>query len=144
VWVGMSRKSEREVGSTASRSADQIRERSRGRSENRLEKRAEPEVVAQSVGTESRSLRETSVRELAGDLRLPRDVILGDALISFVGRNGVTVENYRGILLYERELVKLSARNCRIVIRGKNLRIDYYTNEQMHISGQIRCMEFEG
>ena len=137
MWVGMSRKSGREVGSTASRSADQIRERSRGRSENRLEKRAEPEVVAQSVGAESRSLRETSVREIAGDLRLPRDVILGDALISFVGRNGVTVENYRGF-------VKLSARNCRIVIRGKNLRIDYYTNEQMHISGQIRCMEFEG
>lgn len=96
----------------------------------------------QSVGAES--IRERAGRELAGDLRLPRDVILGDALISFVGRNGVTVENYRGILLYERDLVKLSARNCRIVIRGKNLRIDYYTNEQMHISGQIGCMEFEG
>lgn len=87
---------------------------------------------------------ETTVRNLAGDLNLPRDVVLGDALISFIGRCGVTVENYRGILLYERELVKLSARNCRIVIRGKNLRIDYYTSEQMHISGQIVCMEFEG
>ncbi|WP_432628494.1 YabP/YqfC family sporulation protein [Brotaphodocola sp.] len=90
------------------------------------------------------SILETTVRNLAGDLNLPRDVVLGDALISFIGRCGVTVENYRGILLYERELVKLSARNCRIVIRGKNLRIDYYTSEQMHISGQIVCMEFEG
>lgn len=100
------------------------------------------EKSERSVKTER--IRETMVRELAGDLHLPRDVILGDALISFVGRNGVTVENYRGILLYERELVKLSARNCRIVIRGKNLRIDFYTGEQMHISGQIVCMEFEG
>lgn len=88
-------------------------------------------------------MKKINVRNFSEDLRLPKDVVFGDALISFVGRNGVTVENYRGILLYERELVKLSARNCRIVIHGKNLMIDYYTNEQMHISGQIAGMQFE-
>lgn len=43
----------------------------------------------------------------------PRDVILGDVLISFVGRSQVNVENYRSILIYTDTLIKLQARNCR-------------------------------
>lgn len=113
------------------------------KSEEKSGERAKKRSDKSERAVKAESILGTTVRNLAGDLNLPRDVVLGDALISFIGRCGVTVENYRGILLYERELVKLSARNCRIVIRGKNLRIDYYTSEQMHISGQIVCMEFE-
>ena len=40
-------------------------------------------------------------------LGLPRDVILGDVLVSFVGRGQVNVENYRSILIYTDTLVKL-------------------------------------
>ena len=32
-------------------------------------------------------------------LGLPRDVLLGDVLVSFVGRREVCIENYRSILL---------------------------------------------
>ena len=39
-------------------------------------------------------------------LGLPRDVILGDVLISFVGRSQVNVENYRSILIYTDTLIK--------------------------------------
>lgn len=35
-------------------------------------------------------------------LKLPGDVMLGEILLSFSGRYCVTVENYRGILLFER------------------------------------------
>ena len=40
-------------------------------------------------------------------LGLPRDVILGDVLVSFVGRREVCIENYRSILMYTDTLVKL-------------------------------------
>ena len=76
-------------------------------------------------------------------LGLPRDVIPGDVLISFVGRSQVNVENYRSIRLATDPLMKLPARTCRVVIHGARLKIDYYTAEEMKITGQIGSLEFE-
>ena len=60
------------------------------------------------------------------ELKLSRDVILGEVLISFVGRYSVTIENYRGILIYDDSTVKLQAKNCKLQIYGRRLHIDYY------------------
>ena len=76
-------------------------------------------------------------------LGLPRDVILGDVLISFVGRSQVNVENYRSILIYTDTLIKLQARNLKGVIHVARLKIDYYTAEEMKITGQVGSLEFE-
>jgi sporulation protein YqfC len=76
-------------------------------------------------------------------LGLPRDVMLGDVLVSFVGRRQVNIENYRSILLYTDTLLKLQGRNCRVLIRGTGLTIDYYTSEEMKVTGTIGSMEFE-
>ncbi len=58
-------------------------------------------------------------------------------------KSQVNVENYRSILLYTDTLVKLQARNYKVLIRGSRLRIDYYTPEEMKITGQIGSLEFE-
>lgn len=76
-------------------------------------------------------------------LGLPRDVLLGDVLVSFVGRREVWIENYRSILLYTETLVKVQARTCKVVIHGARLKIEYYTSEEMKITGQIQALEFE-
>lgn len=76
-------------------------------------------------------------------LGLPRDVVLGDVLVSLIGRGQVNVENYRSILIYTDTLVKLQARNCKVLVHGSRLRIDYYTSEEMQITGQIGSLEFE-
>lgn len=74
--------------------------------------------------------------------KLPRDVVLGEVLISFVGRCSVTIENYRGILIYDDSTVKLQAKNCKLQICGRRLHIDYYNHEEMRITGQILRLEF--
>lgn len=76
-------------------------------------------------------------------LGLPRDVLLGDVLVSFIGRREMWVENYRSILLYTDTLVKVQARTCKVVVRGTRLKIEYYTSETMKITGQIQSLEFE-
>ena len=78
----------------------------------------------------------------ADNLKLPKDVVLGEVLISFVGRTSVVVENYRGILIYADQTVKLQARNCKLQFRGKRLHIEYYNHDEMKISGLIQSMEF--
>lgn len=77
-------------------------------------------------------------------LKLPKDVALGEVLVSFVGRHCVVIENYRSIILYTDTLVKLQAKSCRVHIGGSRLVIEYYTNDEMKIVGQIRTLEFEG
>lgn len=76
-------------------------------------------------------------------LKLPKDVMLGEILVSFVGRHAVTIENYRSIILYTDTLVKLQGKNCRLIITGTRLNIDYYTDEEMKLTGQIKSVEFE-
>lgn len=76
-------------------------------------------------------------------LKLPKDVVLGEVLISFVGRYSVTIENYRGILIYDDKTVKLQAKHCKLQIQGKRLHIDYYNHDEMKITGQIQSLDFE-
>lgn len=78
----------------------------------------------------------------ADGLKMPRDVVLGEILISFVGRTSVTIENYRGILIYDDSTVKLQGKRCKLIIKGKRLHIDYYNSEEMKITGYIQSMEF--
>jgi sporulation protein YqfC len=87
-------------------------------------------------------LEETKNKAVSA-LKLPKDVILGEVLVSFLGRHSVVVENYRSIILYTDSMIKLQAKNCRINICGSRLMIEYYTNEEMKINGFIKSLEFE-
>lgn len=77
-------------------------------------------------------------------LNLPKDALLGEVLLSFVGHRAVLIENYRKILLYTDTLIRLQARNSKVEIEGKRLQIEYYTNEEMKITGLIKTVTFHG
>ena len=76
-------------------------------------------------------------------LELPKDLVYGAILITATGRRELLVENYRGILEYTTECIRLQAKDCRVAISGKSLNIQYYTNEEMKISGIINCIQYE-
>ena len=86
---------------------------------------------------------EESKTKAASALKLPKDVVLGEVLVSFLGRHSVVIENYRSIILYTDSFIKLQAKNCRVNICGSRLVIEYYTNEEMKINGHIKSLEFE-
>ncbi|MCD7864441.1 MAG: YabP/YqfC family sporulation protein [Clostridiales bacterium] len=74
--------------------------------------------------------------------KLPKDLILGDSIVTITGRSDMTVENYRGILLYEDSQIRLSLKHGQIQISGTALNIEYYTNDDMKISGRIDKLEY--
>ena len=84
-----------------------------------------------------------SKKAAIASMGLPRDVLLGEVLVSFVGRQEVNIANYRSILIYTDCLVKLQAKTCKLVIRGSRLRIAYYSPQEMRVTGCIGAMEFE-
>ena len=88
--------------------------------------------------------KKSKIREqVIEQLELPRDFLLGDALVTITGRKELLIENYRGILIYEDSFIKIQAKNCRILITGTHLSIDYYTNEEMKISGFFEQIQYE-
>ena len=75
-------------------------------------------------------------------LKLPRDSVLGDSIITATGNTEILIANYKGILQYSDELILLQGKNRKIELKGKRLNIVYYTNEDMKISGMIESICF--
>ena len=76
-------------------------------------------------------------------LKLPKDLMLGAAIVTVTGRREVLISNYKGILEYEDSFIRVQTKNCRILISGSHLAIDYYTNEEMKITGFIESIGYE-
>jgi len=87
----------------------------------------------------SHKIREQVIEQL----ELPKDFLLGEAIVTVTGRRELLIENYKGILNYEDSFIKIQAKNCRVIIIGRHLSIDYYTNEEMKISGFFEQIQYE-
>jgi len=75
-------------------------------------------------------------------LKFPKDICMGAMKVTLTGNNDVWIENYRGILEYSDKLILLQGKTCQVCFEGTGLSIDYYTNEDMKISGCIACVKY--
>ena len=78
--------------------------------------------------------------QLADALKLPRDMVLGESILTMTGNHELWIENYKGIIEYTPKSIILQAKTGQISICGCGLAIDYYTSEDMKIVGEIRCV----
>lgn len=79
---------------------------------------------------------------LVESLKLPKDICMGAMKVTLTGNREAWIENYRGILEYTEEQILLQGKTCQVCFEGARLSIDYYTNEDMKISGCIACVRF--
>lgn len=70
-------------------------------------------------------------------LKLPKDLMFGAVVLTVTGQCEAYVENYRGIIEYTKERIRLQTKTCQLEIQGANLHIAYYTNDEMKITGRI-------
>lgn len=75
-------------------------------------------------------------------LKLPKDSVLGDSIVTLTGNREAFVENYKGIIEYTECRILLQGKNCKIEICGKRLCIVYYTNEDMKICGWMESVRY--
>ncbi len=81
--------------------------------------------------------------KMVQNLELPKDLMLGAAIVTVTGRREALIENYKGILNLEESFIKVQTKNCRITITGLQLSVEYYTNEEMKITGLIDSIQYE-
>ena len=75
-------------------------------------------------------------------LKLPKDICMGALKVTMTGNREAWIENYRGILEYTEQMILLQGKTCQVCFEGTGLSIDYYTNEDMKISGCISCVRY--
>ncbi|ROR29327.1 sporulation protein YqfC [Mobilisporobacter senegalensis] len=86
--------------------------------------------------------KENYLETLSSQLKLPADILAGAPIVTATGRNQIYVENYKGIIEYTGKVIKIQTKLCKVCIEGSNLNIDYYTNDEMQISGIINTISY--
>lgn len=75
-------------------------------------------------------------------LELPGDVLYGDVLLRLSGNREAVIENYKGILLYTEEEVVIACKKMTLRIYGCNLHIQYFSGNDMKITGTINTITY--
>lgn len=73
---------------------------------------------------------------------MPKDVVLGVPIVTVLGQIEICIENYRGIIEYTDLLIRIQTKVGQIKIIGQKLQIDYYTNDEMKVTGRIKAIEY--
>lgn len=68
--------------------------------------------------------------------------MLGATIVTMEGDNRLFIENYKGIITYNDKNIVVQGRKNKILVEGKNLQIEYYTNMDMKIKGTIYLVKF--
>ena len=83
--------------------------------------------------------KETNLLE---KLQLPKDITQGAFILTAIGSNEIYIENYKGILEYTSNCIRIQGKNTFIKVEGRNLIIDHYTEEDMMIKGCVSSIQY--
>lgn len=86
---------------------------------------------------------EKSREILVEKLELPKDVILNLPKITIIGDEEITIENHKGIILFERNIIKINTKVKVIDIEGENFEILYIGDSTITISGKFKSISYE-
>ena len=76
-------------------------------------------------------------------LDLPKDVILNLPKITIIGNTEITIENHKGIILFERNIIKINTKVKVINIEGESFEILYIGDSTITISGKFKSVGYE-
>ena len=81
-------------------------------------------------------------RNIAETLKLPKEVVLSLPLISITGREELFIENFKGIIEYTQEKIRLKTNAGILKIEGSQMVLKSIADESLEIKGLIKTMEF--
>lgn len=83
-------------------------------------------------------------REIISEkLDLPKDIILSVPRITIVGDNEITIENHKGIILFDRNIIRINTKVKVVNIEGENFEILYIGDSTISVSGKFKSISYE-
>ncbi len=84
-----------------------------------------------------------SIREKIAEItELPKDFVMNMPRVILFGNKEIEITNYKGILEYRQEMIRLMTNNGQIVITGDELFIKRLESDSIYIGGNILKVEF--
>jgi len=104
------------------------------------------EVRKKNVAVKNKTQKEREkfsvVRSLTKALELPGEITLNLPLISMVGNEELIIENYKSVIEYSDERIRIKTATRVVRIEGRALTLAHITSENIAITGNITKMEF--
>lgn len=82
-------------------------------------------------------------RKINEILEIPAEVYGKEQKLTVIGFNKILIENYKGILEYTENYIKLSTHIGLINISGYSLELQQMTEDDIMINGKLDSIEFE-
>lgn len=73
---------------------------------------------------------------------LPKEIVLNLPLITLTGNEELYIENYKGIVEYTDEKVRLNTNCGMLKIEGRNLFLKEITSENIYVTGKLIKLEY--
>ncbi|WP_411168644.1 sporulation protein YqfC [Clostridium sp. MB05] len=86
---------------------------------------------------------EKSREVIAEKFDLPKDIVLNVPKITIIGNDEITIENHKGIILFERNIIRVNTKVKVINIEGENFEILYIGDSTITISGKFKSISYE-
>ena len=80
---------------------------------------------------------------IVDSFEVPEEVIIHSPIISVVGTQEISVENFKTIVKYTSEEIKLSTTEGILVVKGKTLEAKSMTSDKIKMRGMIEGIFFE-
>lgn len=85
----------------------------------------------------------TKLKEKVSEaLELPKEVVLNVPKITMIGTGDLIIENYKGIIEYSNDRIRINTGVGVIKISGNRLTIKEITSEDIMVNGDISSLEF--
>jgi sporulation protein YqfC len=81
-------------------------------------------------------------RGLSAALALPKEIVLNLPLISLIGSEELMIENYKGVVEYSDEKIRINTSAGILVIEGKKLLLKQITSDNIAVTGRVKRLEF--
>lgn len=81
-------------------------------------------------------------KRLIENVEIPNEIVLNLPLITIVGKNKIVIENFKNIVLYSTDIIKINTSSGIFKINGKNLYLKTLNKNKIFIKGIINSTEF--
>jgi sporulation protein YqfC len=75
-------------------------------------------------------------------LELPKEVVLNLPLITMIGTQEVTIQNYKGITEYSEKCIRVNTNSGTFKVEGESMVLKLITEELITVVGKINKTEF--
>ena len=81
-------------------------------------------------------------KKLVNTLELPKEIIFNLPLVTVIGNEEINIENYKGVIEYSPEKIRINTECGVLKINGEKLSFKQITSENIIVTGVIQKLEY--